>query len=55
MIWVLLAVGIVLVALAALAVAILRTWRVTKQVARDLGRASQALDAASVDLPKPSS
>lgn len=50
MIWVLLAVGVVLIALVALAVAVLRTWRTTKQLTRELGRASRAIDEASAGL-----
>ena len=53
MLWVLLAVGLVLVAVVALALSLLRTWRVTKQLAKELGRASEAVAKASEGLEPP--
>ena len=53
MLWVLLAVGLVLAAMAALALALLRTWRVTKQLTAELGRATEAVGKASEGLEPP--
>jgi uncharacterized protein YoxC len=50
--WVLLAVAIVLLALVALAVAVLRTWRGTRELTHQLRRATEALERASGDLPR---
>jgi hypothetical protein len=51
--WLLLAVGLVLAALVALALALLRTWRVTRSLVCELGRASEAVATASAGLEPP--
>lgn len=53
MLWVLLAVGLVLAAMVALALALLRTWRVTRTLASELGRAGDAVAKAAEGLEPP--